>query len=157
MTSASPEYGAPNGQPWQPGPPVPPQQPPIPPQPPYQQAPQPPYQQAPQPPQQPARASGYVLHRWPRWAQNTAVIVGAVAVLVIVFFAGFFTANAVDHGRTGFGTGTGQNFVPRQFGNGNGFGQNGGQSGSGQSGSGQSGSGQSGNGQSGSGQSGSGQ
>ncbi|GAB3585433.1 hypothetical protein GCM10027406_33750 [Leifsonia lichenia] len=117
MTSTSPEYGAPNGQPWQPGPPVPPQQ-------------QQPYQQ---PYTHPSAAAapapgGYVLHRWPRWAQNTAVIVGAVAVLVVVFFAGFFTANAVDHGRVGIGTG--QNFQPRQFGgNGNGFGQNGGQNG----------------------------
>ena len=129
MTSTSPEYGAPNGHPWQPGPLVPPQ-------PPYQQPqhgsvpPQPPFQQ-PQPPRQaphPSAAAtpapgGYVLHRWPRWAQNTAVIVGAVAVLVVVFFAGFFTANAIDHGRGGIGTG--QNFQPRPFGDGR-FGQNGG-------------------------------
>lgn len=94
----------------------------------------------------PANAShGSVLHRWPAWAQNTALAVGAVAILVIVFFAGYFTAHAVDGGPRG-GFGTGQGFTPRQFG-GNGFGQPGsgnglgGQSGSGNSFGGQYGSG----------------
>ena len=107
---------APNpGQPWQQAPQYQPQQP------------VPGYAQPAYPPA-PARTSNpSVLHRWPTWAQNTALAVGAVAVLVIVFFAGYFTANAVDHARGGFGTG--QNFTPRQFGgNGNGFG---GQSGNG--------------------------
>ena len=122
---------APNpGQPWQPAPQYQPQQP----APGYAQ---PAYQPAPAVPAAPsasARTSNpSVLHRWPSWAQNTALAVGAAAVLVIVFFAGYFTAHAVD------GSGTGQNFTPRQFGgNGNGFG---GQSGSGsgtQSGSGSS-------------------
>ena len=55
-----------------------------------------------------------MLRRWPTWAQNTALIVGAVAVLLVVFFAGFFTGHATDHTRGGFGTN--QNFDPRQFG-----------------------------------------
>jgi hypothetical protein len=63
-----------------------------------------------------------VLHRWPAWAQNTALAVGAVAVLVVVFFAGYFTAHAVDARPAG--TVTNQDFGPRQFG-GNGFGGNG--------------------------------
>ncbi|MBN9629023.1 MAG: hypothetical protein J0I18_00140 [Actinobacteria bacterium] len=127
---------APNpGQPWQPAPQYQPQQP----APGYAQ---PAYQPAPAVPAAPsasARASNpSVLRRWPSWAQNTALAVGAAAVLVIVFFAGYFTAHAVDgSGRSGFGTG--QNFTPRQFGgNGNGFG---GQSGSGDGFGGQSGSG----------------
>lgn len=110
---------APNpGQPWQPAP---------------QYAQQPEYAQpqfAPQGPvTPPPKAShGSVLHRWPTWAQNTALAVGAVAVLVIVFFAGYFTAHAVNGGTRG-GFGTGQNFTPPQYGgNGNGFG---GQSGNG--------------------------
>ncbi|CAM5511911.1 hypothetical protein [Leifsonia shinshuensis] len=144
---------APNpGQPWQPAP----QQ--IPPSGYGQPAPQyaqpqyaqPAPQYAPQgpgvPPAKPARPSnGSVLHRWPSWAQNTALAVGAVAILVVVFFAGYFTAHAFDGGaRAGFGTN--QNFSPRQFG---GNGGNGGQSGNGGFG------GQSGNGGFG-GQSGSG-
>lgn len=116
MTATSPEYGAPTGQPWQPAPPQP--------QPPHQ-GPRAPGQAHPPVAATPA-SGGYVLHRWPRWAQNTAVIVGAVAVLLVVFFAGFFTANAIDGPRGGFGNG--QTFQPRQFGggNGHGFGQNGG-------------------------------
>ncbi len=131
---------APNpGQPWQPAP----QQPaPAYGQPAPQYAPQPPY--VPQPPAantgpaaQPKPSNRSILHRWPTWAQNTALAIGAVAVLVVVFFAGYFAANAIDGGRTGFGTG--QNFTPRQFGgNGNGFG---GQSGSGNGFGGQSGNG----------------
>lgn len=135
---------APNsGQPWQPAPQYA-QQPPYAQQLDYAQQPpqyapqQPPYaQQGPATP--PAKPShGSVLHRWPSWAQNTALAVGAVAVLVIVFFAGYFTAHAVDGGsRAGFGTN--QDFTPRQFGgNGNGFG---GQSGSGSGSGSQSGSG----------------
>lgn len=140
---------APNpGQPWQPAP----QQ--VPPSGYGQPAPQyaqpqyaePAQQYAPQgpgvPPAKPVRPSiGSGLHRWPAWAQNTALAVGAVAILVVVFFAGYFTAHAFDGGaRAGFGTN--QNFSPRQFGgnggqSGNGFG---GQSGNGGFG-GQSGSG----------------
>ncbi|MGJ4846489.1 hypothetical protein [Leifsonia sp. Le1] len=104
--TTSPEYAPPTGQPWQPAAPAQPQQPPY-----------------PSVAATPA-SGGYVLHRWPRWAQNTAVIVGAVAVLVVVFFAGFFTAHATDGGRPGIGNR--QEFQPRQFGNG--FGQNGGPS-----------------------------
>lgn len=116
---------APNpGQPWQPAPaygqPAP-QAAPVYGQSAPQYAPQPQY--TPQPP----TSHGSVLHRWPSWAQNTALAVGAAAVLVVVFFAGYFTAHAVDGARGGFGTG--QNFTPRQFGgDGGGFG---GQSGSG--------------------------
>lgn len=121
------------GQPWQPTTP-------------YEQA-APQYAPTPQyaaqgPSAPPARpgSHGSVLHRWPAWAQNTALAVGAVAILVVVFFAGFFTANAVDGPRAGFGTD--QNFTPRQFGgNGNGFGGQPGSGFGGQSGSGQSGSG----------------
>ena len=114
------------GQPWQPAP----HAAPVYGQPAPQYAPQP---HAPQPP----TSHGSVLHRWPTWAQNTALAVGAAAVLVVVFFAGYFTAHAIDGARGGFGTG--QNFTPRQFGgNGGGFG---GQSGSGGGFGGQSGSG----------------
>ncbi|MEY9951103.1 hypothetical protein [Leifsonia sp. EB34] len=103
---------APNpGQPWQPAP---------------QQGPPSGYgQPAPhyaQPAPQPAPPSNRsVLHRWPSWAQNTALAVGAVAILVVVFFGGYFTAHAVaGNARTGFGTN--QNFSPRQFGGNGGFG-----------------------------------
>ncbi|WP_426623312.1 hypothetical protein ACPPVW_11785 [Leifsonia sp. McL0607] len=133
---------APNpGQSWQPAPQYPQQ-------PQYAQAPQPQY--APQSsatrPTKPA-ATGSVLRRWPAWAQNTALAVGAVAILVVVFFAGYFTAHAVDGGtRPGFGTN--QNFTPRQFGgNGNGFGGQSGNGFGGQPGNGSGGqSGQSGDG-----------
>lgn len=101
------------GQPWQPAPPAQHYTPTV-----------DPYAQ----PAQPA-PHGSFLRRWPTWAQNTALIVGAVAVLVVVFFAGFFTANAVDSGRPGIGTG--QDFNPGQFGNGFGGNGFGGQSGSG--------------------------
>lgn len=118
-------------QPWQPAPQYA-QQPPYVPQPQY--APEPQYaQESATPPAKPSHGS--VLHRWPTWAQNTALAIGAIAVLVIVFFAGYFTANAVDHARGGFGTG--QNFTPRQFGgNGNGFGGQSGNGSGGQSGNG---------------------
>jgi uncharacterized membrane protein YgcG len=104
--------------------------------PPYQQAPaqqpmQQPYAQPPQnawqaaPPQSgaPRPAQGSILRRWPVWAQNTAIIVGAVALLVVVFFAGFFTAHAVDGARNPFGSGQ---VGPRQFGGYGGFGGQGG-------------------------------
>ena len=142
MSTAVPEQGAPQarpGQPWQPAPDHA--------QPAYPQTayPQPGYPQGGYPHVPPAaprpRADGNVLRRWPVWAQNTALAVGAVAVLLVVFFAGFFTANAVDGTRGGVGTD--QNIGPR-FGNGNGFG---GQSGNGFGGQTGNGSGtQSGNG-----------
>jgi hypothetical protein len=76
-----------------------------------------------------------ILHRWPTWAQNTALAVGAVAILVVVFFAGYFTAHAVaGNARPGFGTN--QNFTPRQFGGNGGFGGQSGNGFGGQSGSG---------------------
>lgn len=136
MSTATPNPG----QSWQPAPQYQYQQP----MPGYTQ---PVYQPAPVGPAGPstsARASHpSVLHRWPTWAQNTALAVGAVAVIVIIFFAGYFTANAVDRAQGGFGTG--QNFTPRQFGgNGNGFGGQSGNGFGGQSGNGsgsQSGSG----------------
>ncbi|MFF2052714.1 hypothetical protein ACFVU2_14020 [Leifsonia sp. NPDC058194] len=112
MTTADPNQDVPAAWPQQP---VPPQQ-----QPPQQQAPhyapQQPWQQpnAPRP-----AAGGSILRRWPVWAQNTAIVVGAVAVLAIVFFAGFFTGHATDGGQRG-GFGTNQNFDPRQFGGGTG-------------------------------------
>lgn len=71
------------------------------------------------------RADGSVLRHWPVWAQNTALAVGAVAVLLVVFFAGFFTANAVDGPRGGIGTNqnTGPGFGGQSGdGSGNGFG-----------------------------------
>lgn len=120
MTTAVPNEGVPAAG-W--NQPVPPQQA-------YPQAPQPhqqpqpaqpyPQQAHPQQPWQPPApprpaASGSVLRRWPAWAQNTALAVGAVAVLVVVFFAGYFTAHAVDGGQRG-GFGTTQDFGPRQFG-----------------------------------------
>jgi uncharacterized membrane protein YgcG len=75
-------------------------------------------------------AEGSWLRRWPAWAQNTALAVGAVAVLVVVFFGGFFTGHVTSDGVPGGGTN--QDFSPRQFGNGNGFGGQGqGQSGNG--------------------------
>ncbi|QNE35034.1 hypothetical protein [Leifsonia shinshuensis] len=126
MSTTAPEPG----QPWQPAP---------------QYGQQPPYAQpaphyAPQggavPPAKPARPSnGSILHRWPTWAQNTALAVGAVAILVVVFFAGYFTAHAIDGGTRG-GFGTGQNFTPRQFGGNGGFGGQSGNGFGGQSGSG---------------------
>ena len=79
--------------------------------------------------------NGSLLQRWPSWAQNTALIVGAVAVLVVVFFAGFFTAHAAD-GNRAHGFGTNQNFDPRQFGGGAGSGGSGSGNGLGQSGDG---------------------
>lgn len=119
---------APNpGQPWQPDPqygqPAPQYAPPAP-------------HYAPQGPVPPARQShGSVLHRWPTWAQNAALAVGAVAVLVVVFFGGYFTAHAIEGGaRAGFGTN--QNFTPRQFGGNGGFGGQSGNGFGGQSGSG---------------------
>jgi hypothetical protein len=67
-------------------------------------------------PQQPpvGRSGGSVLRHWPTWAQNTALAVGAVAVLVVVFFAGFFAGHASADHQGGFGTG--QNLDPRQYG-----------------------------------------
>jgi hypothetical protein len=75
---------------------------------------QPPVQQPPAP----ARASGNLLRRWPVWAQNTALIVGAVAVLVVVFFAGFFTGQANSGPQRGLDMN--QDFGPRTFGGGTG-------------------------------------
>ena len=118
MSTATPNPG----QPWQPAPQ-------------YQQpAPhyaQPAPQYAPQAaPQYTPPSNGSILHRWPTWAQNTALAVGAVAILVVVFFAGYFTAHAVDsHARPDFGTG--QDFTPRQFGGNGGNGGNGGTGGNG--------------------------
>lgn len=86
-------------------------------QPTYAQPPQGAWQQPqPSPQHHPAARPehGSMLRRWPTWAQNTALIVGAVAVLVVVFFAGFFTGHATNDTRGGFGTN--QNFDPRQFG-----------------------------------------
>lgn len=91
-------------------------------QPAYQWQPQPAYG-APRPPKQPG-AQGNFLHRWPVWAQNTALIVGAVAVLLVVFFGGYLAGHASAPARGGFGTN--QNFTPRQFGGGNGGGTGGG-------------------------------
>jgi hypothetical protein len=80
---------------------------------------QPPAQQPPaQHPPAPARAPGNLLRRWPVWAQNTALIVGAVAVLVVVFFAGFFTGQA--NGGPQRGLDMNQDFGPRTFGGGTG-------------------------------------
>jgi uncharacterized membrane protein YgcG len=120
MTTADPNAGVPAAG-W-------PQQPVAPQHPAPQQA-QPPYQPQQQPhwqqPTAPApAATGSILRRWPVWAQNTAIVVGAVAVLAIVFFAGFFTAHATDGGQRG-GFGTNQNFDPRQFGQNGGTGNGG--------------------------------
>ncbi len=118
--------GTPSAQPWQPAPQA-------------QAQPQAAYPAGYPAPAAPAPARGSILRRWPVWAQNTALIVGAVAVLAVVFFAGFFTGGAVDGHRTGFGTG--QDFSPRQFGNGNGNGFGGSGNGSGNGGSGSTGNG----------------
>ncbi|WP_025155489.1 hypothetical protein [Leifsonia aquatica] len=122
MTTADPNAGVPAAG-W-------PQQPVAPQQPTAHQQPQPPYAGQPHPqwqqPAAPAPATrGSILRRWPVWAQNTAIVVGAVAVLAIVFFAGFFTGHATGGGARG-GFGTTQNVEPRPFG-----GQNGDSSGSG--------------------------
>lgn len=99
MSTADPNAAVPNpGWPQQPVPPQQPWQQPAPPKP---------------------SSNGSILRRWPVWAQNTAIIVGAVAVLAIVFFAGFFTGHATDGPQRG-GFGTNQNFDPRQFGGGTG-------------------------------------
>ena len=129
---------APNpGQPWQPDPqygqPAPQYAPPAPHYVPQGSVPQGSVPQGSVPAARESHRS--VLHRWPSWAQNTALAVGAVAVLVIVFFAGYFTAHAVSGGaRAGFGTN--QNFTPRQFGGNGGFGGQSGNGFGGQSGSG---------------------
>ncbi|WP_349866991.1 hypothetical protein [Leifsonia sp. WHRI 6310E] len=112
--AAVPNPGVPAGWPQQP---VPPQQPA-----PHYAPPQPaPHQTWQQPAAAKPAADGSILRRWPVWAQNTAIVVGAVAVLAIVFFAGFFTGHATDGPQRG-GFGTNQNFDPRQFGGGNGSG-----------------------------------
>ena len=57
-----------------------------------------------------------ILNRWPVWAQNTVIIVGSAAVLVVVFFAGFLTAsNTLGSHPTGIGSGMSSN---QQFGSG---------------------------------------
>jgi len=119
MSTADPNAAVQNpGWPQQPVPPqqsVPPQQPA-----PHYAPPQPaPHQTWQQPVAAKPAANGSILRRWPVWAQNTAIIVGAVAVLAIVFFAGFFTGHATDGPQRG-GFGTNQNFDPRQFGGGTG-------------------------------------
>lgn len=74
-----------------------------------------------------------LLHRWPTWAQNTMVIAGTIAIVLVLFFAGFFTANGLNTSRGG-GLGT-QSSFHQQFGSGSGSGMQNGFPGNGMNGS----------------------
>lgn len=103
MSATTQNPGMPAGQPWQPAPTA------------VEYAPLP----GPAGAQTASAPGGSVLRRWPVWAQNTALAVGAVAVLLVVFFAGFFTAQAVQGGSGA--PDRGQLFEPQQqFGGGSG-------------------------------------
>lgn len=75
-----------------------------------------------------------ILDKWPTWAHNTVILAGVAAILIVVFFAGFFTASGTHrHNETGIGSGssTNQQFGPGGSGSGFGNGTMGGNSGQG--------------------------